>query len=196
MKSILLIIFLILLHAPSVFSQKREKFIFYKISNNKTQTIKSNQTILVNLKEQKNIGDTLYQSVFYFGDIIDKTDSFLVLNNVVYTHELHLINNKKEEQINEQIEYKDTIIEIPLKKIRYIQKDNKIQRITPVIAMFTALTGSFLAPIIAYNFKNKSFNAETYGAIAVPSAFVSLGAITIGTSYQRKKLSVFPSSVE
>ena len=180
----------------SSLAQKKEKIIFYSKSNTKTHTIKTQRNILVTMEELRNKVDTLYKSSYFFGTLIGKTDSTLQLSNVTYYRSFNLENNNKVQQFNEQIEYIDSLFEIPLHKISYIQKDNKVERIAPVIATFTALTGAFLAPIVAYNFKNNTFNSEAYGAIAAPSAFISLGALAVGTTFQRRKLLVLPPSKE
>lgn len=190
----LLLTFLLL--GSSSHAQKKEKIIFYSKNKAKTYTIKTQRNILVTMEVLRNKEDTIYKSSYFFGTLIGKTDSTLQLTNVTYFNELNLSSDKKTQQFNEQVEYLDSLFEIPLQKINYIQKDNKVERIAPVIATFTALTGAFLAPIVAYNFKNNTFNSETYGAIAAPSAFISLGALAVGTTFQRRKLLVLPPSKE
>lgn len=173
---------------------QRERFTFYKANSFKEKKIKAYTTIVVHTKDFHE-GDSVKQKAFYYGNLVSKEDSFLVLTNAVYIQEKSIITASKEQEVNEQVIYNDTLIQVPIHSVKYIQKENKIQQITPAIATFTALTGSFLAPIIAYNFKTKTFNQDVYLAIAPPSTFIALGAIAIGTSYQKRKLYLTPSQL-
>lgn len=188
-----LVAFLCLVINFSLYAQKREKIPLYTKHKEKVRHIKTNRTLMVTTEEYRDKGDTLFRTSYFIGKIEKITDTHLYLYQASYYSEFQLENTKKSQQLKEQINYYDSIVPIPLSQIKFVQKDNKLERITPVIAIFTALTGSFLAPIIAYDFKNNSFNSEVYGAIAAPSAFISLGALAVGTTFQRRKYLLQPS---